>query len=198
MQDVENIQRIIGRAVVSLETANKLGKVTDLLVDPLSGQLAGLCAQREDESYALASILDMHEIGPDAVMVEGDTSLVLTEASPLNKLPKAKGDLIGVKVVTDHGQVLGSISNLYLYLGKRPVFIYEVRSSLIDKLLGREIYFPASLISAFAADRKSVLVRGSAEDMDHNVETAAERLLGPYELLRQTPVFDVRVRTHTE
>lgn len=197
MQDVENIERIIGRPVISLESANKLGKVSDLLADPLSGHLAGLCVQREDGSQALASILDMHEIGPDAVMVESDTSLVLAEASPLNTLPKAKKNLVGVKVITEHGQVMGSISNLHLCFGKRPVFIYEVRASLVDRLLGRATYIPASLSCAFSEDRSSLVVTGSPDDMDTSVEAAAERVLGPYHLQpEQTPIFDIRVRTH--
>ncbi len=198
LQDIENIERIIGRPVISLETANKLGKVTDLLADPLSGQLAGLCVRREDGSYALASILDMHEIGPDAVMVESDTSLVLAEASPLNTLPKAKKNLTGVKVVTEHGQVLGAISNLYLCFAKRPIFIYEVRASLIDKLLGRASYVPASLSCAFSQDRSSLVVTGVSDDLDTTVASAAERILGPYHIQpEQAAVFDIHVRTHS-
>ena len=198
MQNVENIEGIIGRAVISLETANKLGKVADLLTDPLSGLLAGLSVQREDESYGLASVLDMHEIGPDAVMIDSDVALVLTEASPLNKLPRAKKDLVGVKVLTDHGQLLGAISNLYLCLGKRPVFIYEVRSSLIDKLLGREVYFAATQSCALSEDRTALVVTGNPAEMDHSVKAAAERLLGPYDVPLHQTVFDVRVRSHTE
>ena len=160
LNNVENIEKIIGRAVISLETANALGRIDDLLVDPLSGHLTGFFVQRLDQSYALASIIDVHGIGPDAVMVEGDQSLVLVDASPLNTLPRAKQNLVGVKVITEHGLRLGEISNLYLCIDDRPAFIYEVRSSLFDKLLGRAFYFAASLGSAFADDGTSLIVTG--------------------------------------
>src|SRR6185503_15349442 len=113
MDTVENIEKLIGRPVISLETANTLGRVADLLADPLSGQLAGFSVQRVDQSYALASVLDVQGIGPAAVMLEGDHSLVLVDASPLNTLPQARQNLIGVKVFTEQGLQLGEISNLY-------------------------------------------------------------------------------------
>ena len=197
MDNVENIENIIGRAVISLDTANALGRVVDLLVDPLSGQLLGFSVQRLDQSHALASIIDVHGIGPDAVMVEGDQSLVLVEASPLKTVPQAKQNLVGVKVITEHGLRLGEISNLYLCIDDRPVFIYEVRSSLFDKLLGRAFYFAASLGSAFSDDGTSLIVTGDPETLDHRLTAAVERLPGPrITALRQTPVVHVEVRTH--
>ncbi len=84
MDRVERIDKIIGRAVLSLESANNLGPVVDLLVDPLSGKLAGLVVQRSsDQTETLVSIRDIHGIGPAAVVVEGDESLVLTESVPV-------------------------------------------------------------------------------------------------------------------
>jgi uncharacterized protein YrrD len=198
LDNVKNIRKIMGRAVISLDTANALGKVVDLLVDPLSGQLAGFSVQRLDGSYALASILDVHGIGPDAVMLEGDQSLVLVDASPLRTVPQAKQSLVGVKVLTEHGLLLGQISNLYLCIDDRPVFIYEVRSSLFDKLLGRGFYFAASLGSAFSDDGTSLIVTGDPETLDHRLTAAVERLPGPrITALRQTPVVHVEVRTHS-
>lgn len=196
MDSVEKIDKLIGRAVVSLESANNLGPVVDLLVDPLSGKLAGLVVQRStDQTETLVCIRDIHGIGPDAVVVEGDESLVLTEASPLNTLPRAQADLIGVKVLTEHGQLLGNIANLFLCLIERPVFIYEVRLSLIDKLLGRAFYFAASLGCAFSDDRSALVVTAEPAEMDHRVEAAAERLLEPFTVARRPPAFTRYERT---
>jgi len=199
MDNVQNIEQLIGRPVVSLETANKLGHVADLLTDPLSGQLAGFSVQRLDESYALTSMLDVHDIGPDAIIVERDQSLSPVDDSSLKTLPKAKDNLIGVKVITEHGQLLGNISNLYLCVDKRPVFIYEVRSSLFDKLLGRAFYFGASLGCAFSDDGTALVVTGGPENMYHRLEAAAERLRGPYSGdFPQTSGIRIEVRSHAD
>jgi len=199
LDNVQNIEQLIGRPVVSLETANKLGHVADLLTDPLSGQLAGFSVRRLDESYALTSMLDVHDIGPDAIIVERDQSLAPVDDSSLKTLPKAKDNLRGVKVITEHGQLLGNISNLYLCVDKRPVFIYEVRSSLFDKLLGRAFYFAASLGCAFSEDGTALVVTGGPENMYHRLEAAAERLLGPYRSdFPQTSGIRIEVRSRAD
>jgi uncharacterized protein YrrD len=200
MDNVENIEKLIGRAVVSLETANTLGRVADLLADPLSGQLAGFSVQRLDQSYALVSVLDVQGIGPAAVMLDGDHSLVLVDASPLKTLPQAKRNLMGVKVITNHGLLLGEISNLYLCLDHRPGFIYEVRSSLFDKLLGRAFYFAASLARAFSGDGTSLIVTANPEELNHSLTAAIDRLMPGSRItsLPQTPALRVEVRTHAE
>jgi len=197
LDKVQNIEQIIGRPVVSLETANKLGHIADLLADPLSGQLAGFSVHRVDESYALTSILDVHDIGPDAIIVERDQSLAPVDDSSLKTLPKAKGNLIGVKVITEHGQLLGNISKLYLCVDNRPVFLYEVRSSLFDKLLGHAFYFAASLGCAFSDDGTALVVTGGPENMYHRLEAAAERLLAPYNAdFKQRSGIHIEVRSH--
>jgi uncharacterized protein YrrD len=199
LNNVQNIEKLIGRPIVSLESANKLGQVSDLLADPLTGQLGGFSVQRLDESHALVSMLDVHDIGPDAIIVERDDSLVAADDSPLKTLPKAKDNLIGVKVITEHGQLLGNISSLYLCLDKKPAFVYEVRSSLLDKLLGRAFYFAASLGCAFSDDRTALVVTGGPEDMHHRLEIAAERLLGPHQIgFKQTSGIHIEVRSHAE
>jgi uncharacterized protein YrrD len=199
LNKVENAQKLIGREVVSLETANKLGRVADLLVDTVAGQLAGFSVRRPDHTIALASVLDVHGIGPDAVVVENDQSLVLRDASPLNALPKSKENLIGVKVMSDHGQHLGSISNMFLCIDRQPTFIYEVRSSFLDALRGRARYFAASLGCALSADGASLVVTAGSEQMHDRLEGAAERLLGSYRSLLQRPGgVHVEVRTHAE
>jgi len=195
----ERIDKLIGRAVVSLETANQMGTITDLLIDPLSGELAGLAVKRKaDTSDTLVSMLDVHGMGPDAIIVKGDESLVLADASPLATLPRAMADLVNVKVLSEHGHLLGSIANLFLCFDKRPVFIYEVRSSLIDKLLGRAFYFAASLGCAFSDDQSALVVTAEPAEMDHRVEAAVERLLGVFTPVSQAPMFTVQVRTHAE
>ena len=199
MESVQNIDKLIGRPVLSLESANKLGQIADLLADPISGELAGFSVQKLDETFALVSILDVHDIGPDAIIVERDGSLVPSDESPVKMLPKAKDNLIGVKVITEHGQLLGNISNLYLCFDKRPVFIYEVRSSLFDKLLGRAFYFGASRGCAFSDDRTALVVTGGPEDMHHRLEIAAERLLGPHPIdFKQPSGIHIEVRSHSD
>ena len=199
LENVEGLGKLIGRPVVSVETANKLGHINDLIVEPLTGRLAGFCVARFDETSALVSVIDVHGIGPDAIMVERDESLVLAAASPLAELPRAKTNLIGVKIITEHGQLLGKISDLHLCLLKDPVLIYEVRASIFDKLLGHALYVSASLGSALAADRSALVINGAPDKLENQLEAVANRVFGPFQTKSFQPsALQVEVRSRAD
>ncbi len=206
MNNVQDIGTIIGRPVLSVDSANKLGHVHDLVVDPLKGQLAGLSIQQLDESYALVDNHEIYSIGPDAVMVDHDESLISPEQSAIKSLPQAKNELVGVTVITEGGQVMGKIANLFIHPaetaihpGEKPVFIYEVRSSIFDRLLGHAFYFAASLGCAFSGDGTSLVVSIDTEKADRNLKTAIERILGPSEIASYKPgAPEVTVRSHSQ
>lgn len=205
MNNVQDIDNIIGRPVLSLESANELGRVHDLIVDPLEGQLAGLSIQRLDQSYALVDNHEIHSIGPDAVMIDDEESLTLPEQSTIKALPQAKHELIGVKVITESGQLLGKIANLFMHSAETPVrraeppvLIYEVRSSILDKLLGHSFFFPAALGCAFSADRTSLVVTNDTQRAEHSLESAVKRIFGPSIASYEPGGPEVTVRSHSQ
>lgn len=197
MNSIQNIDKLIGRSVLSLATADKLGAVHDLIVDPEKGRMAGLSVKRIDESYAMIDRKDIHSIGTDAVMSNQDNSLLPSDESPLKRLPLAKHQLIGIKVITEGGELLGSVANVYIHLTEIPNFIYEVRSSILDKLLGHSIYFPASVGCVVAGDLTKLVVSGGVETMDRSLAAVTKRVLAPREIRAFQPgAVHVTVRSH--
>ena len=192
-EDVNSIDTLIGRTALSRATANKLGRIHDLIIDPVKGELKGIAVKWADESLRLIDCREIYSFGPDAVMVNSDESAVPAEDSPLKEAPLAKGNLIGVNVITEGGKLLGQIANLYVHLAVTSLLIYEVRSSLLDKLLGHTLYFPASWGRALSEDASRLVVSGdTAEKADHTLEALAARLFGgPKE---DEPVVVVRSR----
>jgi len=199
MNSLQDINSIIGRTVLSLETANTLGVVHDFVVDPRSGRMAGLAVQRPNESFGFVDQSEIHSLGPDAVMVEEDKSMLTRDQSPLSVLPLAKNQLVKVKVLTKSGQLLGRVANVFIHLAQPPTFVYEVRFSVMDKLLGRGVFFRASLAGALADDGTSLLVSDNTEEMDRSLQSVVKRLSGPGEILAFEPAaVRVTVRSHAE
>jgi uncharacterized protein YrrD len=194
MNSAQNIDTLIGRSVLSLESANKLGHVNDLTVDPLKGQLVGLLVKKTDESQALVDERDIHSIGPDAVMISRDEALIPPDRSALKSLPLAQSNLIGVNVITEAGEVLGQIAKIYIHLAETSFFIYEVRSSILDKLLGQALFFPASLGCAFSEDGTRLVVSNDTENADRKLETVVDRLFGS----QDAGAPKIIVRSHSE
>ena len=192
--NVHSIDFLIGRPVVSRATANMLGQTHDLLIDAARGALAGLCVRLPDATLRLVDYGEIYSFGPDAVMINSDASAVPVEVSPLRALPLAKSNLVGVSVVTEGGRHLGQVANVYIHLAETLLLIYEVRSSLLDKLLGHALFFPATQARAISADFARIVVADDTpEKADHSLAALAARLFGPP---REDPVVVVRTRGH--
>lgn len=193
--NVHSIDILIGKTVVARATANNVGQIHDFIVDPAKGELIGLAVKMADESLRLIDGREIYSFGPDAVMVNGDESAVPVQDSPLKKLPLAKGNLTGAKVITEGGKELGQIANIYIHLAETSVFLYEVRSSLLDKLLGQSLFFPASWGVALSEDATRLVVSNDADGKaDNALAPLASRLFGPPD--EQGPTVVVRSRSH--
>lgn len=190
--NINSIDILTGRIVLSRATANKIGQVHDLIINPVEGSLAGLSVKAADESLLAIEYSEIYSFGPDAVMVNNDRSAILTQSSPLKSLPLAMNKLVGAEVITESGKVLGQIANIFIHLAEAPLLIYEVRSSLLDKLLGNALFFPASLGCAFSGDAaRLVVANDTPEKADNSLDLQAARLFGPP---KGTPVVVVRSR----
>jgi len=104
-----DVEQLRGRAVVSVQQAEKIGTVHDVLVDTSAHRLAGLVLQgglfRGGPSIAWA---DVRTIGQDAVMVDDRRAAANATVDGAVKL----ADLRGRKVVTDSGELAGTIDGL--------------------------------------------------------------------------------------
>lgn len=191
--NIHSIDILIGRAVLSRATANKLGHIQDLLVDVTKGELAGIVVRMPDESLRLVDYNEIFNIGPDALMIKADESAVPAQDSPLKVLPLAKYNLARAKVVTEGGKLVGQIANIYIRMAETLLLVYEVRSSILDKLLGHALFFPASQGRAISADfARIVVAEETAEQSDNNLGSLEARLFGPPK--EQDPVVVVRSR----
>jgi len=190
--NIHSIDYIIGRAVLARATANKLGLVHDLIISPSKGDLVGLSLRLPDESLRLVDHRDIYSFGQDAVMINSEESAATVKDSPLKALPLAKNNLIGANIVTESGKLLGQIANVYTRLAETLLFIYEVRSSILDKLLGHALFFLASQGRAMSGDfARIVVAEDTSEQADNSLAALEARLFGPS---REDPVVTVRSR----
>lgn len=162
-KEVVSLNELVGRSVVSLTTGNKLGAVQDIFVDPLSGILAGLILVVPQGDLAQISVDNIHSFGQDAIMALTDDSVIALQEKAGNK-PLA-GELIGTQVITDSGEGLGQIAGIYVTISPPPAVIYEIRNSLLDKLLGRQTFIPASAGYALSDDRQRLIVPNETSEI---------------------------------
>jgi sporulation protein YlmC with PRC-barrel domain len=103
-------RELLGRAVIDLTTAKKLGQIDELVLDPVGRQVAGFVIGRGPSLVGAAAehvvpASAVHALGPDAVTVRGAAGVDLAG------LPRL-GQIVGRKMVTEGGVLLGTIGDV--------------------------------------------------------------------------------------
>lgn len=158
VDNLRSVDGLVGMTILSRATGNKLGNVYDLIIDPVKGVLLGLAARGVDEALRVVERDEIYSFGADAVMVNTDDSLLSLEETNLTGVPLAKKNIAGARIVTESGTLLGQVANIYLYAFAPHLLFYEVRESLLDKLLGRSLFIPASAGQALSDDAERIVV----------------------------------------
>ena len=132
-----------GRAVVVLSTAEKVGHVEDVLFDAQFRQVLGFRVKKggllsKSEALPRDSVA---AIGADALTVaspdvinDQERFADLAHAATLNQVEETK-------VVTEGGQLLGTIAHLQIDDDARKVTAYVFTSSLMERVLRHDETF---------------------------------------------------------
>ena len=183
VNEISSIGSLTGRTVISLSSGNKLGRVTDAQIDPLNGQLLGLTLDEAKGGTMFLLPLDaIYSFGRDAVMAESDGSIRTVDDSVQSG--RYAKELFGTTVIMESGDVLGEIADVLITLKAPPVVIYEVRKSMLDRLLGRNFYIPASVGHALSDDAARLVVSDATAQIASADMTA---FVGPVIDVRGTP-----------
>ncbi|PYS98324.1 MAG: hypothetical protein DMF63_16875 [Acidobacteria bacterium] len=164
LRHVYPISVLKGMSVVSLDSGNKLGQIADLFIDPINGVLLGITFSTPEGGIGRLSHADIYSFGRDAIMVRAGDSIEPWDDSNLQSGQQA-GKLIGTKIITESGDVLGQITNVFVTMRPPPQILYEIRNSIIDKLLGREFFLPASVGYALSDDATRLIVPDATTDI---------------------------------
>jgi uncharacterized protein YrrD len=168
---------LMGLPVVTL-AGDDIAEVRDVLFDPAKGEVIGFTlnrrgklARRMSESLARDHI---RAIGPNAVMVADEAALNKVK-SPASGA--GSGDVLGDRVLTDTGVLIGTVTDAVIDTGNGAVVGYEIQPA--DEPVGRNgrrSYVPLSdtcavsgealIVPAAAVDYVTSDLAGFAEAVD--------------------------------
>ena len=140
---VTRARTLIGRAVVTISDAGKVGTVDDVLLDPAGREVIGFRVKRARFSHGTAVVREhVTAMGPEAIMVPDPT--VLNDIKRLPALADAipLGELRGSRAVTEGGELLGKVSDLEVDAQARHVVAYVLHGSLKQRLRHHEPTIP--------------------------------------------------------
>lgn len=154
-----------GLAVMDVSGGKKLGSIEDLVISPEDGRVLGLTlggGGMLGGSRTFVSADDIRSIGADAVTVEGD-NVARPESEMSEELSAARDasrSLVGKKVVTEGGSLLGTVSDYLVDESARRVSGLTVGGGM----LSAEDAIAADRIVSLGPD--AVIVSDEAGDTD--------------------------------
>src|SRR5881392_2160017 len=130
--------QLIGRVVIDMEAAERLGRIKEIIVQRDGERVAGFVVVHGETivgtggTRRIIPASALHSIGPDAVTVRGSA---MKDRSPgdLDNLPRMS-DVIGHKMVTRSGRLLGSIDDVLINGADGTIIGFAVGEGVRNKL----------------------------------------------------------------
>jgi uncharacterized protein YrrD len=129
--------RLVGRAVIDIEAAERLGRIKEIIVQRDGERVAGFVVVHGETFVGTGGTRQMvpasavYSIGPDAMTVRG--SAMKQGLAELENLPRTS-DIIGHKMVTRSGRLLGVINDMLINGADGTVVGFVVGEGVRDKL----------------------------------------------------------------
>jgi len=135
--------RLYRRAVVDLDTAERLGEIEEIIIDPDGPSIAGYVVASARALFGntkrtIIPIDAVHAIGPDAVTVLS-VGQTYGQASYLDPMPRLS-ELMGRRMVSFGGRYLGSVGDALINERNGRIIGYPLERSRprpwLDSLIG--------------------------------------------------------------
>jgi len=128
--------QLLGRAVIDMEAAERLGKIKEIIVQRDGERVAGFIVVHGETIVGSGGQRRMipasavYSIGPDAMTVRGSS---LQELAELDNLPRMS-DIIGHKMITQSGRLLGLIDDMLINRADGSIVGFVVGEGVRNKL----------------------------------------------------------------
>ncbi len=174
-------EELLGLSIISLNDGKEVGKVKDLVVNPEQGAVECLVVD-DGTRYLGVKVLPskfIEGVGEYAVTIESATAITTLEDLPnLNDLLEKNVEVIGTKVLTKKGRLIGMVSEFYIdeeNEGKITACEFEAPKSDIIKIIPAEgvVTFGKDVL-VVAEDIEKLLLDKNEYNQDAAVDTVVE------------------------
>lgn len=144
-----------GMPVLDSGSGAKIGVVSDLILDPVQGKLAGIAFTRADREVRALALEHVH-IGKDAVMITGGTPAALDFAGGIAQGVLAT-KILGASVVTENGSRIGSLESVWVDPATAQIH-YRVAESALQRITGGGFFISGQVPRTFSPDARRLIV----------------------------------------
>ncbi|MCL6558692.1 MAG: PRC-barrel domain-containing protein [Firmicutes bacterium] len=131
-------KRFISMPVISLEEGREIGAVRGLVVNPAEKKIAALSIEQKGwfKEQKFIPYAKIRSVGDDAITVDKSAGVERSTGLPdIVKLLKDKTDIVGAKLVTEQGAVLGFVDEFYVDLTTGTIAGLEFAANFINSVI---------------------------------------------------------------
>ena len=146
---------LIGQSIVSFAEGRKLDSVKDLLMSQTNDSIVALLVDEGGlmSSSRVVPLEAVKSFGRDAVVIQDAQAVTTASADPEVKAILNRNDqLLGKKVLTDTGDALGSISDMYFDDSDGRILGFEVSGGLLGDIAKGTSYLAVEEIERLGPD----------------------------------------------
>ncbi|OPZ62815.1 MAG: PRC-barrel domain protein [Firmicutes bacterium ADurb.Bin506] len=120
---------LTGRQVLTIDEGAAAGKVSGVLINSITGEVAALVVALNDrfESPRAVPVSLVQGVGDDAVVIENSSALIEFGQSPeLKAMGRLDSQIRGLPVITVVGKALGRVADLVINMDTGRVEAFDV------------------------------------------------------------------------
>jgi uncharacterized protein YrrD len=146
---------VVGQHLLSLNDGRRIDSVKDLVISAGNDAIVALVV---DEGGLLSSskvvpLENVSSFGKHAVVIDDSSAIVSASADPDTKaILDRKDSLLGKKVYTDHGQQMGTISDMYFDETSGRILGFEVSGGIFGDIARGTSYLPVEDVERIGPD----------------------------------------------
>ncbi len=162
-------KQFISMPVISLQEGQQIGSVKGLVVDPSLKQVVALIIEQKgwfkEQKYIPFS--KVKSVGEDAVTIDQTSSAERGTSLPnIVKLLKDNVELIGARIVTENGTLLGYVDEYYVDLASGQLVGLEFTDKFLSSVMHGKAFLDTNYINTIG---KNVIIC-SDEAMDNVIK----------------------------
>jgi uncharacterized protein YrrD len=167
--------QLCGMPVIVPDTSERLGKVSDVIVNPTDGRALGILLRTIKGEERAIAINDCFIFSDANAVLAAENALVDSE-SIRDAMTGAQvcQELIGADVVTEAGELLGDVSDVYVVENPAKI-IYRVTASALQRFFGGG-FFLAGNVPRFYWRESARLIVPAYTGEDYSAHTLDEAI----------------------
>lgn len=169
---------LLSMPIISLEEGKHIGRVRGIVVDPDTFSIAALITDKQGwfGDYKVVPFDRVMSIGNHAVTIDKKSSIEKPSNLPeIARLMKNKQPLLGAKVFSESGTLLGIVDELLYHKETGIVDSLEISGRFLESVFRGRISIPSAAVVTFGSD--AIIVKTDYSKNMRSIESPAKAKL---------------------